>query len=136
MAAHGWLSGLLLCPGRAGQTDGIGRSLHRPDDERDVLIEVYAQLRRALDHVFPADATGERLVLHLLPHGARLHFVYAARGLYERRRSDEPRELIHGEQRLGHRRRAWRVAVGRMAQDGFEDVLGPATGAQDPHALA
>src|SRR5271169_2650283 len=39
--------------------------LHRLDTEADVLIQVHAQLLRALDDVFAADAAGEGFVLHL-----------------------------------------------------------------------
>src|SRR6267154_1271176 len=47
----------------------IGRArLYGPYDERYVLVELDAQLTRAIHHVFPTHAPRESLVFHFLAH--------------------------------------------------------------------
>src|SRR5690242_2832783 len=65
---------------RSGQSQGVRGALHGSDDERDVLVEVHAELGGPVDDILAAHAARERLVLHLLPHRFRLDFVYALRG--------------------------------------------------------
>ena len=43
-------------------------SFHGLDAQRDVRLQIHAQLLRSLGDVVSADAAGERFVLHLLAH--------------------------------------------------------------------
>src|SRR4051794_38562576 len=59
---------------RPGQPQLSRDRPHRLNAKRDVLLEINAQLLRALGDVVTVYAAGKRFVLHLLAHGFRLHF--------------------------------------------------------------
>ena len=50
------------------QPQRLRHALHRFDAERDVLFQIYAQICRALNYVFPVHATRKRFVFHLLSY--------------------------------------------------------------------
>src|SRR5438270_12005015 len=105
-----------------------GPGAHRADDELDVCVELrlYPQLPRAEEHVVAVDATSEGLVLHFLSYRSRVDFVEALGGSDQGGGGDQSRQLVDGEQGLGHGRLAGDTGGSCVSQDCLEDVLGPA----------
>src|SRR5688572_1651941 len=98
-------------------------------------VEVDPELFGAAHDILSVDTTRERFVFHLLSDGPRVHLVNAARRPHECGGRDESRELVDGEQRFRHTRRARDPRVRRVAEDRLEDVVGPAALAEYAHAL-
>ena len=99
-----------------------------------MLVEVDAELVRALVDVLAVHAGGERRLLELLLHGLGLQPLEPARA-HERARVDEPGQLVAGEQRLLQRRVARQPEMLRVREDGLDDVVGIALLAQDRCAV-
>src|SRR5512146_605186 len=83
--AFGGMSG-----GCAIQTKLSGGAIHCRDHERDMLVEIYAQLFRAFDDIIAVDAARERLILHLLPYGRSFQSMNALIGAHKRCRHNQP----------------------------------------------
>src|SRR5262249_7913273 len=115
----------------------LGRQrLHGVNDELDVLVEVHAEVGGAPDDVLAVDAAGEALALHLLPDAAGRQ-VADARRPQQRRRRDQPGDLVAGVQGLLHQADA-RVAVAEVVgvgEDAGNHLLGVAAAAEDLRAL-
>src|SRR5918994_960267 len=88
----------------------VGVLLERGDHEREVLVEVHAELLGALPQLVAVHRGGERGRLHLLLHGLRGEPV-DARGPHVGAGHDETAQLVDGVQRLLH------VRVARHAQE-------------------
>src|SRR5258708_7521883 len=77
-----------------------GSLLHGFHTEADVLVEIDAELLRAIDDVLTAHRSGESFVLHLLPYRLSVNFENAALRLDVRDSGDETRKLVACEQCL------------------------------------
>src|SRR4051794_13942635 len=115
---------------RAGKPK-LGRdrleSLH---DRPDVVVEVDAELLRALVDVLAVDPRRERGLLQLLAHRLGLEAL-ETRGADERARVHEARELVAREERLLQRRVARQAEVLGMGEHGLDDLVRVALLAQD-----
>src|SRR4051812_10017230 len=84
------------------QLELAGALLERGDHERDVLVEVHAEVRRTRDELVAVHRRGEGRLLHLLLDRLRRQAVDAL-GPHVRAGHQEPGELVDREERLLHR---------------------------------
>ena len=97
--------------------------LHRLDDRADVVVEVDAELLRALVDLVPVDTGREGGLLELLLDRLRLEPLEAGRA-HERARVDEAAQLVTGEERLLQRRVARQPEVLGVREDRLDDLPG------------
>ena len=106
---------------RAVELEVVGVLLQRGDHEREVLVEVDAQLLGARAQLVAVDRGRERRRLHLLLDGLRRQAVDAGRA-HIRAGHEEARQLVDGEQRLLHRRVARDAEEIGMRRDGAHQL--------------
>ena len=100
-----------------------------------MCVEIDAELLCTRHHVVAIDAAREGLVLHLLFDGARVHFENASRRPYESGGGHQTRELVDSEQSLCHPGFARHAAIGGVAEDRLQDVVGPTLLTKDANAM-
>jgi hypothetical protein len=119
---------------RGRRPELVGALGQRSDHERDVLVEVDAELLGARAHLVAVDRRGEARLLELLLDRLGRHPVDAL-GPDVGAGQDEPGQLVDREQRLLHRRiarDAQEVGVrGDRAHDHRIDVAGLELGQRD-----
>ena len=94
------------------------------------------ELGGALQHVLAAHAPRERLVLELLLDAGDLEILEAPRRPHQRAGHQEPAQLVHREERPGHRRVARHAGVVRVSEDGARrSASGSPRRGEDPHAF-
>jgi hypothetical protein len=89
--------------------------LHRRDHEREVLVEVHAEIAGRRAQLLAIDRGGEAGLLELLLDRLRGHAVDAL-GADVRDGGDEPRQLVDGVEGLLHARLAGHAEDGRRAR--------------------
>ena len=119
------LTQVLTIPAALARADAelVGLLGQRLDDQRHVLVGVDPELLDPALHLAPVDCGGEGRLLQLLLDGLRLHALDPGRP-HQRAGGDEPRELVDGEQGLGHLRLARDLEELGVAGDRIDDVLG------------
>src|SRR2546425_4003316 len=119
----------------ARQADLGGNVGQRGDDERDVLIEIHAEVAGAAVDIIAVDRARERLVLELLPDRGRLQTADHASRPDESDGVHEAGELVAGVEGAVEARDARQAAVIRARQDGVDDPLRDAPRQEDLGAL-
>src|SRR5678815_5548823 len=79
-----------------------GDRLHRLERERDVLVEIDAELGRTLHDVVAIHVPGEVAARHLLLHRCDLALGELLRRLDQRAGDEQPRQLVARVERLRH----------------------------------
>ncbi len=116
------------------QAELRGDRPQRGDEERDVLVEVDAELFRSAVDLLAVHSGREGRLLQLLAHRLRLERLDAV-GTDEAAGVDEAGELVAGKQGLLQRRVARQLQVLRMGETGLDDLLRLALLAQDRSAV-
>ena len=122
------LNGFLRRTGKAQrawllrQPELVRALFHRGDHERDVLVELDAEVLGALAHLVAVDARGEARLLQLLLDRLGREAVDAG-GADERARGDEARQLVDRVERLRELRLARDAEERRVARDRVDQLL-------------
>src|SRR6266545_2162785 len=120
-----------LARGSSGDSELRGDRLQGLNHEGDVLVQVDAELLRALGDIFAVHGAGEPLVFHLLANGGDVDLVDALAGAHKGYRCDESSKFIDCVDRTVHCGLPIESEIVGVAQDGVDDVFRHASFAQD-----